>query len=254
MKQHRRQRMAGGGGRTFCVGGRSSLMAVVSYGFLLAVSFMQQVVYPFTPTPTSTANNAPMLLLPPERSCRSFVQARSSKKDHRGTTSSRSTSTSSSLSMSGMWSSDDELQGSDRIKACVPYLLPLMDGDQFGHYILYSRFPILGEINDFLLGPLVHANHKIPFLGVGFFVLLTLGTRFNTDINRNVRFSAQQAALIDVGLIVPELIAGIFQGDQQLPRYIVEPCNNFVWYVSNIEWLASDGSILSFYTSLFGSF
>ena len=129
-----------------------------------------------------------------------------------------------------MWSSDEELQGSDKIKACVPYVLPLMDGDQFGHYI-YERFPLLGEVNDLLLGPLVHLQHKIPFLGVGLFIALTLGTRFNTDMNRNVRFSAQQAALIDVALIFPEIIAGGFQGENELPRYIAEPCSNFVWYV-----------------------
>ena len=128
-----------------------------------------------------------------------------------------------------MWSQDDDLKGSDRIKACVPYILPLLDGDQFGHYIYYTRFPILGEINDFLLGPLIHLHHKIPYLGVGLFILLTLGTRFNTDISRNVRFSAQQAALIDVALIFPELIWSCF-AEQPLPRYIVEPCNNFIWY------------------------
>lgn len=128
-----------------------------------------------------------------------------------------------------MWSQDEDIKGADRIKACIPYILPLLDGDQFGHYILHSRFPILGEINDFLLGPLLHIQHKVPFFGVGLFVLLTLGTRFNTDISRNVRFSAQQAALIDVALIIPELIGNSFV-EQPLPRYILEPCSNFVWY------------------------
>lgn len=128
-----------------------------------------------------------------------------------------------------MWSQDEELQGSDRIKACVPYILPLLDGDKFGHYILYDRFPVLGEINDILLGPLLNIQQKVPFLGVGLFVLLTLGTRFNTEISRNVRFSAQQAALIDVALIFPELIGSSF-AEEPLPRSIMEPCSNFVWY------------------------
>lgn len=129
----------------------------------------------------------------------------------------------------GRWSQNDELVGADRIKACIPYILPLIDGDQFGKYIYYTRFPFLGDINDFIMGPLVTIQHKVPFFGVGIFILLTLGTRFNTDINRNVRFSAQQAALIDVALIFPELIASGFV-DQPLPRYIAEPCANFVWY------------------------
>jgi hypothetical protein len=128
----------------------------------------------------------------------------------------------------GMWSQDEELEGSDRFKACVPYILPLLDGDQFGHYI-YERVPPIGFLNDLFLSPLVNIYHHIPFLGVGIFILLTLGTRFNTDMNRNVRFSAQQAALIDVALILPELVASGFDG-VDVPRALAEPCSNFVWY------------------------
>jgi hypothetical protein len=127
-----------------------------------------------------------------------------------------------------MWSQDDELRGIDRYKACVPYLLPLLDGDQFGRY-LYLRFPPMAFLDDLLLGPATGVMHKIPFLGVILFLLLTLGTRFNSSMSRNVRFNAQQAALIDVALIVPELFASSFQ-DMELPRSIVEPCSNFVYY------------------------
>lgn len=128
-----------------------------------------------------------------------------------------------------MWSNDEELRGTDRFKACVPYILPLLDGDQFGQYI-YQRIPPLGAINDITIGPLANIYHGIPFLGITLFLMLTLGTRFNTDMDRNVRFNAQQAAMIDVALIFPELIASGFTNDP-LPRYIVEPCANFVWYV-----------------------
>jgi hypothetical protein len=127
-----------------------------------------------------------------------------------------------------MWSRDDELEGANRLKACIPYILPLLDGDQFGRYI-YLRFPLLANLNDFFLGPLLTISHKIPFFTVGFFIMLTLGTRFNTEMDRNVRFSAQQAALIDVALIFPELIAST-TGESPLPRGVVEPCNNFIYY------------------------
>jgi hypothetical protein len=139
----------------------------------------------------------------------------------------RDSSSSTSL-RNGMWSQDDELRGSDRLKACVPYLLPLISGDPFAHYI-YLRVPALGALNDFFLGPLLTVSHNVPFFGVGLFVALTLGTISNTDMNRNVRFSAQQAALIHVALILPELI-GSSAGSEPLPRYILEPCNNFIWY------------------------
>ena len=132
----------------------------------------------------------------------------------------------SALSMS-RWT-DDELQGSDRIKACVPYILPLIDGDPFGAYI-YDRIPPLNVLHEIFLEPLVYINHKVPFFTLGLFLLFTLGTRFNTDINRNVRFSAQQAALIDLALLFPELIASGFQEDP-VPRYIAEPCSNLVFY------------------------
>ena len=51
----------------------------------------------------------------------------------------------SSLTKLAMWSNDEELRGTDRFKACVPYILPLLDGDQFGHYI-YERIPPLGRM------------------------------------------------------------------------------------------------------------
>lgn len=133
-----------------------------------------------------------------------------------------------SVTALSMWSSDDQIEGADRIRACIPYLLPLIDGDHFGHFI-YDRIPLLGFIDDFTVGPLSAWNHKIPFLGLGLFVLLTLGTRFNLSLSRNVRFSAQQAALIDVALLFPELIGGSF-AEEPLPRAIAEPCTNFVWY------------------------
>jgi hypothetical protein len=139
-----------------------------------------------------------------------------------------STVASSFVTALSMWSQDDELAGSDRIKACIPYLLPLIDGDQFGKYI-YERIPPLGAINEVTIGPLSTMNQNIPFLGLGFFLLLTLGTRFNMDMSRNVRFSAQQAAIIDISLIIPELLGSAFAEDP-LPRALAEPCSNFVWY------------------------
>jgi hypothetical protein len=127
-----------------------------------------------------------------------------------------------------MFDRKDELFGADRIKACVPYLLPLIDGDPFGAYI-YERIPPLGLLDDLTIGPLANMARHIPFSTVILFVALTLGTRFNMDMDRNVRFSAQQAALIDVALIFPELIASSFQ-DETLPRALVEPLSTFVWY------------------------
>ena len=128
-----------------------------------------------------------------------------------------------------MWSNDDgEISGQDRFKACVPYILPLLDGEMFGKYI-YERVPPLGFLDSLFIGPLYDFYEKVPLLGLVIFLVLTLGTRGNTDMKRSVRFSAQQAALIDVLLIFPELIGSAFEGED-IPRTLVEPCMNFVWY------------------------
>jgi hypothetical protein len=126
-----------------------------------------------------------------------------------------------------MWSSDDEIQGIDRVKSCIPYMLPLIDGDHFGRFI-YNSIPPLGAIDDFFLGPFVTINRQLPFLSLILFTAFTLGTRFNVDMNRNVRFNAQQAALIDLALIFPELIGSSFVGEP-LPRALVASSMNFVW-------------------------
>lgn len=135
-----------------------------------------------------------------------------------------------------MWSSDDEIQGADRIKSCIPYMLPLIDGDHFGRFI-YNSIPPLGAIDDFVLGPFVTLNRQVPFLSLILFTAFTLGTRFNMDMNRNVRFNAQQAALIDLALIFPELIGSSF-AEEPLPRALVASSMNFVWiaYVSLVVY------------------
>jgi hypothetical protein len=128
-----------------------------------------------------------------------------------------------------MWSDGDDIEGSDRLKSCVPYLLPLLDGDHFGHYI-YQRIPPLGFLDDLFIGPLLNIYNAIPLSSLLFFLALTLGTRaMGTSMSRGVRFNAQQAALIDVSLVVPELIGGAFSNDN-LPRSVLEPCSNFVYY------------------------
>eukprot|EP00527_Entomoneis_sp_CCMP2396_P003747 CAMPEP_0198141182 /NCGR_PEP_ID=MMETSP1443-20131203/4222_1 /TAXON_ID=186043 /ORGANISM="Entomoneis sp., Strain CCMP2396" /LENGTH=241 /DNA_ID=CAMNT_0043803835 /DNA_START=252 /DNA_END=977 /DNA_ORIENTATION=- len=148
------------------------------------------------------------------------------------TSTTRSSSSSSSSTRLNLWSrndDDDEIQDFGiRLKCCFPYMLPLLDGDMFGRYI-YERIPPLGFVDDILLAPLVNIYEHVPFLNLLFFVALTLGTRFNFEMDRDIRFNAQQAALVDVMLILPELIgSGFEEGD--VPRYLAEPSCNFVWY------------------------
>ena len=83
----------------------------------------------------------------------------------------------------GMWSQDGDLVGTDRIKACIPYILPVLDVDHFGQYI-YERSEILENVHYVLLGPLINIDDKFPFLPLLLFLGFTLGTRGNTEISR----------------------------------------------------------------------
>lgn len=123
---------------------------------------------------------------------------------------------------------DDDLQGSDRIKACIPYMLPLLDGDFFGKYI-YQRIPPLGTLDQILIAPLVSILQSFPFLSLILFCLFTLGARNAQGLSRNVRYNAQQAVLIDIVLIFPTII---YEGlaDVDVPRVWAEFGCNFVWY------------------------
>ena len=126
------------------------------------------------------------------------------------------------------WRGTEDVEGVDILKSCFPYLLPLCDGDHFGRYI-YSDLPFLRFLDNLFVAPLADFVTGTPLLSVIVFVALTLGTRSNTEMSWNVRFNAQQVALIDVVLVFPELVGSAFEGEE-IPRYIQAPCMNFVWY------------------------
>lgn len=128
-----------------------------------------------------------------------------------------------------MWSgNNDNLEGADRIKACIPYLLPVLDGDHFGRF-LYYRIPPLGLLDQVLIQPLEAVYNAVPFGGLIFFFALSIGSR-SANLPRAVRFNAQQAILIDIVLIFPELVGSLMGKTAQLPRFLVEPSSNFVYY------------------------
>jgi len=135
-----------------------------------------------------------------------------------------------SLSSLSMWNNGngDQIYGRDRLTSCIPYVLPLLDGDKFGKYI-YMRMPPLHAVEQVLLGPLLQVYHSIPFFGFVIFLLLTFGSR-NTSLSRGVRFNIQQALLIDIALIFPDILGGLSSIGGGLPRFLVEPSTNFVYY------------------------
>ena len=128
---------------------------------------------------------------------------------------------------------EGDIRGSDRIKSCIPYMLPLIDGDSFGRFI-YERIPPLGFLDYILLRPFVEGFRAVPFLSILLFMIFALAPQLLRDsLSREVRFNAQQAVLIDVALIFPTII-GESIADEKIPRELLEPATNFVFigYVS----------------------
>ncbi|MDB9337808.1 MULTISPECIES: Tic20 family protein [Cyanophyceae] len=100
---------------------------------------------------------------------------------------------------------------SDRIFACLPYLLPLVEGLAFGRY-LFAQFPLLAVL--FIpLSPIQGIYASIPFASlIIFFALLFLVVR-NEKISHFIRFNTMQAILLDIALflcfIVLEVLGSI---------------------------------------------
>lgn len=99
----------------------------------------------------------------------------------------------------------------DRVFACLPYLLPLIDGLAFSIPFL-NQFPVLQPIFVplFALRPLTaFPIGLIIFLGLFMLVIR------NENISHFVRFNAMQAILLDIVLILCQLVLsllGPFQG------------------------------------------
>jgi hypothetical protein len=132
---------------------------------------------------------------------------------------------------------EGDIRGPDRIKSCIPYMLPLIDGDSFGRFI-YERIPPLASLDYVFLRPFVDGFHAVPFLSILLFMTFALAPQlFRDSLSREVRFNAQQAVLIDVALIFPTLIGEAIEGEK-VPRQLLEPSTNFVWiaYVSLVVY------------------
>ena len=95
----------------------------------------------------------------------------------------------------------------DKVLSVLPYLLPLMDGLQYGRFLLGAEG---AEANPFVavLAVLYGLYRAIPFSGfIAYFGLNFLGG--NPSINRLVRYNMQQAIYIDIALFFPGLLTAV---------------------------------------------
>mmetsp|Transcript_6263 Transcript_6263/g.22402 ORF Transcript_6263/g.22402 Transcript_6263/m.22402 type:complete len:245 (-) Transcript_6263:88-822(-) len=99
----------------------------------------------------------------------------------------------------------------DRIIACVPYLLPLLDGLRYGKFF-FREFPqayvLLAPLQ-----PLIKVYYTLPFASLIVFFGLYYGVVQNYNFSRFVRFQAMQTILLDILLIVPSLIENFLLRD-----------------------------------------
>lgn len=113
----------------------------------------------------------------------------------------------------------------DKIFACLPYLLPLLDGLVYGRY-LFQQFPPL-QLILVPLAPLLQIYRGIPFFGmIVFFALYLLVVR-NDNISHFIRFNTMQAILLDIILVLCGLILSILGGS--LGGFIMETLSNMIF-------------------------
>mmetsp|Transcript_11592 Transcript_11592/g.25540 ORF Transcript_11592/g.25540 Transcript_11592/m.25540 type:complete len:388 (-) Transcript_11592:1239-2402(-) len=97
--------------------------------------------------------------------------------------------------------------GTEKIISILPYLFPLMDGLQYGRFLLSADG---ADANPFIviLALLYGLYRSIPFSGFAAFFALNFLSG-NPSLNRLIRFNMQQAIFIDIALFFPSLIIGL---------------------------------------------
>jgi hypothetical protein len=94
----------------------------------------------------------------------------------------------------------------DRIFACLPYVLPLVYSLSFSGP-LFAQLPEL-QILFIPLMPILALYQTIPFASlIVFFALFMLVVR-NENINHFIRFNTMQAIMIDIVLILCSVVVG----------------------------------------------
>lgn len=105
-----------------------------------------------------------------------------------------------------MTEENDERTMGTRIISCFAYLLPLIDGLQYG-FPLMALVPSLAPFFGLLAIPNAIIN-AIPFGSLIIFIALTALAN-NREFPRLLRFNLQQAVLLDVFLFIPSIIASL---------------------------------------------
>ncbi|KAJ8753032.1 hypothetical protein K2173_011800 [Erythroxylum novogranatense] len=96
----------------------------------------------------------------------------------------------------------------DRLISAVAYTLPFFNSLQYGRF-LFTQYPSLGLLFEPLV-PLLSLYRSVPYASFVAFFGLYLGVVRNPSFSQYVRFNSMQAVTLDVLLVVPLLLARIF--------------------------------------------
>lgn len=112
--------------------------------------------------------------------------------------------------VSGDSGSDEDTGAADRAIAALSYLLPLLDGLKYSKFLL-MQFPLFG-LALLPLKPAIDLWYGLGFLQIAVFFGLYLGVVQNQEMKYFTRYNAQQAVLLDILLIVPDVLARLASG------------------------------------------
>ena len=107
-------------------------------------------------------------------------------------------------------SDEDSVGGAERAIAALSYLLPLLDGLKYSKFLL-MQFPLFG-LALLPLKPAIDVWYGLGFLQIAVFFGLYLGVVQNQNMKYFTRYNAQQAVLLDILLIVPDVLARLASG------------------------------------------
>ncbi|MBW4683878.1 MAG: hypothetical protein KME40_02010 [Komarekiella atlantica HA4396-MV6] len=96
---------------------------------------------------------------------------------------------------------------SDRIFACLPYLLPLIEVFVFGRFLL-AEFPPL-QLLFLPLLPLLRIYYGVRYAGLIIFFALWLLVVRNEKISHFIRFNTMQAILLDIVIFLFSILTDL---------------------------------------------
>ena len=112
--------------------------------------------------------------------------------------------------MSSTSGEEGEYDFSQKSIAALCYMLPLLDSLKYSKFLLI-QFP-LASLALLPLKPIIELWFALGFLQIAVFFGMYLGVIQNQNMSRFVRFNAQQAILLDILLILPDVLTRLFAG------------------------------------------